>query len=85
MLVTIEEGSVGGFGCHVLHYLAENGLLERGLKVRTKVMPDLFVDQDKPEVMCQRAGLTAQGIVDTVCDAIQLDRPTAREARGNAR
>jgi 1-deoxy-D-xylulose-5-phosphate synthase len=85
VLVTIEEGSVGGFGSHVLHYLAENGLLERGLKVRTKVMPDLFVDQDKPEVMCQRAGLTAQGIVDTVCDAIQLDRPTAREARGNAR
>src|SRR4051812_34033066 len=53
VLVTIEEGSVGGFGSHVLHYLAENGLLDRGLKVRSKVMPDVFVDQDKPEVMYQ--------------------------------
>lgn len=83
VLVTVEEGSVGGFGSHVLHYLAENGLLDRGLKVRTKVMPDTFVDQDKPEVMNQRAGLAAQGIVDTVCGALQLD--IARPARGRAR
>lgn len=83
VLVTVEEGSVGGFGSHVLHYLAENGLLDRGLKVRTKVMPDTFVDQDKPEVMNQRAGLAAQGIVETVCGALQLD--IARPARGRAR
>ncbi|MET0408576.1 MAG: 1-deoxy-D-xylulose-5-phosphate synthase [Hyphomicrobium sp.] len=82
VLVTIEEGSVGGFGSHVLHYLAENGLLDRGLKVRSKVMPDVFVDQDKPEVMNQRAGLSAQGIVETVCDALRLDQ--ARTARGRA-
>ncbi|MBN9246403.1 MAG: 1-deoxy-D-xylulose-5-phosphate synthase, partial [Hyphomicrobium sp.] len=82
VLVTIEEGSVGGFGSHVLHYLAENGLLERGLKVRTKVMPDVFVDQDKPEVMYQRAGLSAQGIVETVCEALQLNKPAV--ARGRA-
>jgi 1-deoxy-D-xylulose-5-phosphate synthase len=82
VLITIEEGSVGGFGSHVLHYLAENGLLDRGLKVRAKVMPDVFVDQDKPEVMCQRAGLSAQGIVETVCDALQMDKATA--ARGRA-
>jgi 1-deoxy-D-xylulose-5-phosphate synthase len=84
VLVTIEEGSVGGFGSHVLHYLAENGLLDRGLKVRSKVMPDVFVDQDKPEVMNQRAGLSAQGIVETVCKAIQLDMPVAKSARGHA-
>ncbi|WP_045835312.1 1-deoxy-D-xylulose-5-phosphate synthase [Hyphomicrobium sp. 99] len=82
VLVTIEEGSVGGFGSHVLHYLAENGLLDRGLKVRSKVMPDAFVDQDKPEVMYQRAGLSAQGIVETVCNALQLNKPTV--ARGRA-
>ena len=82
VLVTIEEGSVGGFGSHVLHYLAENGLLERGLKVRCKVMPDVFVDQDKPEVMYQRAGLSAQGIVETVCEALQLNKPAV--ARGRA-
>ncbi len=82
VLVTVEEGSIGGFGSHVLHYLAENGLLERGLKVRTKVMPDVFVDQDKPEAMYQRAGLSAQGIVETVCDALQMDKAPA--ARGRA-
>ena len=79
VLVTVEEGSVGGFGSHVLHYLAENGLLDRGLKVRSKVMPDIFVDQDKPEAMYQRAGLSAPGIVETVCDALQLNKlPNAR-------
>ena len=82
VLVTIEEGSIGGFGSHVLHFLAENGLLDRGLKVRSMVMPDLFVDQDKPEVMYQRAGLSAQGIVDTVRNALQLNKPTV--ARGRA-
>ncbi|CAA2142293.1 1-deoxy-D-xylulose-5-phosphate synthase [Hyphomicrobium sp. ghe19] len=82
VLVTIEEGSVGGFGSHVLHYLAENGLLDRGLKVRSKVMPDVFVDQDKPEVMYQRAGLSAQGIVETVCDALQMNK--AKAVRGRA-
>jgi 1-deoxy-D-xylulose-5-phosphate synthase len=81
VLVTIEEGSVGGFGSHVLHYLAENGLLDRGLKVRSKVMPDVFVDQDKPEVMYQRAGLSAQGIVETVCDALQMNKATAVRGR----
>ncbi|WP_414463844.1 1-deoxy-D-xylulose-5-phosphate synthase [Hyphomicrobium sp. DY-1] len=85
VLITIEEGSIGGFGSHVLHYLAENGLLDRGLRVRSKVMPDEFVDQDKPEVMNQRAGLCAQGIVETVCDAIQLERaPSKTAARGHA-
>jgi 1-deoxy-D-xylulose-5-phosphate synthase len=73
VLVTIEEGSIGGFGSHVLHYLAANGLLDHGLKVRTKVMPDAFIDQDKPEAMYQRAGLAATGIVETVCDALQIN------------
>jgi 1-deoxy-D-xylulose-5-phosphate synthase len=82
VLVTIEEGSIGGFGSHVLQYLADNGLLEHGLKVRAKVMPDCFVDQDKPEAMYQKAGLSAGGIVETVRNALQLDKATsAREHR----
>jgi len=85
VLVTIEEGSVGGFGSHVLHYLAENGLLDHGLKVRAKVMPDIFVDQDKPETMYQHAGLTAPGIVETVCDALQLNKLGDARGRGRVR
>jgi 1-deoxy-D-xylulose-5-phosphate synthase len=66
VLVTVEEGSVGGFGSHVLQYLASTGLLDRGLKVRPMVLPDVFIDHDKPEKMYETAGLHAQGIVATV-------------------
>ncbi len=79
VLVTIEEGSIGGFGSHVLQYLSDNGLLDHGLKVRSKVMPDCFVDQDKPEVMCQKAGLSASGIVETVRSALQLDKAASAQ------
>ena len=57
VLVTVEEGAVGGFGSHVLQFLATSGLLDRGLKVRTLVLPDIFIDQDKPERMYEIAGL----------------------------
>ena len=70
MLITIEEGSVGGFGSHVLKFLSDEGLLEGGLKVRTIVLPDVFIDQDKPEAMYAQAGLDADGIVKTVFAAL---------------
>ena len=70
VLVTIEEGSVGGFGSHVLHYLATAGHLDRGLKVRPLVLPDEFLDHDKPDRMYERAGLNAAAIVRTVLAAI---------------
>lgn len=70
VLVTVEEGSIGGFGSQVLHALAEDGLLDRGLKVRAKVLPDEFMDQDKPDAMIARAGLDARGIVATVVAAL---------------
>ena len=73
VLVTIEEGSVGGFGSYVLHYLSDEGLLDRGLKVRTKVLPDTFIDHGKPEVMYEAAGLAADGIVATVFKAVGRD------------
>jgi 1-deoxy-D-xylulose-5-phosphate synthase len=63
VLITIEEGAIGGFGSHVLTFLAEEGLLDRGLKVRTMVLPDAFIDQDKPEKMYEQAGLDRNGIV----------------------
>ncbi|HEX4740034.1 MAG TPA: 1-deoxy-D-xylulose-5-phosphate synthase [Caulobacteraceae bacterium] len=73
-LVTVEEGSIGGFGAFVLHALAEHGALDRGLKVRTLTLPDIFQDQDKPEAMYALAGLDAEGIVRGALDALGPDR-----------
>ena len=63
VLITIEEGSIGGFGSQVLSLLAESGALDAGLKVRTMTLPDVFQDQDKPERLYAAAGLDAAGIV----------------------
>jgi 1-deoxy-D-xylulose-5-phosphate synthase len=73
-LITIEEGSIGGFGAFVLHLLADRGMLDRGLKVRTMVLPDIFQDHDKPEVMYAKAGLDAEGIVKTTLNALDSSR-----------
>jgi len=63
VLLTIEEGAVGGFGAHVSQFLANAGKLDRGLKLRVLTLPDVFIDQDKPAKMYERAGLDAAGIV----------------------
>jgi 1-deoxy-D-xylulose-5-phosphate synthase len=70
VLVTVEEGAIGGFGSHVLHYLAGASILDRGIKVRTLVLPDVFIDHDKPEKMYEKAGLNAGQIVATVLAAL---------------
>ncbi|MBY0224892.1 MAG: 1-deoxy-D-xylulose-5-phosphate synthase [Hyphomicrobium sp.] len=70
VLITLEEGSVGGFGSHVLEFLSREGLLDHGLKVRTMTLPDSFIDHDKPEVMYAQAGLDAAGIVTKVFSAL---------------
>ncbi len=70
ILVTVEEGSVGGFGAHVLHLLARCGALDGGLKVRTLTLPDTYQEHDKPEAMYAAAGLDAAGIVRTVEGAL---------------
>ncbi len=80
--MTVEEGSVGGFGSHVLQFLADSGLLDRGLKVRTMVLPDMFIEHDKPDAMYEQAGLTAAGIVTTVLGA--LGRETLDDAASRA-
>lgn len=74
VLITIEEGSVGGFGSYVLRYLAESGRLDRGLKVRMLVLPDIFIDHDTPQKMYSRAGLQADNIVDCVFSALGRDQ-----------
>ncbi|WP_339761072.1 1-deoxy-D-xylulose-5-phosphate synthase [uncultured Hoeflea sp.] len=73
VLVTIEEGSVGGFGSHVLQFLANDGLLDGGLRVRSLVMPDIFMDHASPDAMYARAGLDRKGIVDTVFKALKAE------------
>ncbi|PST26333.1 1-deoxy-D-xylulose-5-phosphate synthase [Mesorhizobium plurifarium] len=70
VLITIEEGAVGGFASHVLQFLAEEGLIDGGLKVRPMVMPDIWMEQAKPEAMYARAGLDRAGIVSTVFKAL---------------
>ncbi len=74
VLVTIEEGAIGGFGSFVLHHLASAGLLDRGLKVRSMVLPDEFYEHGKPEAMYEAAGLNASGIVETVFAALGRER-----------
>jgi 1-deoxy-D-xylulose-5-phosphate synthase len=70
VLITVEEGSIGGFGSHVLNYLARAGLIDAGLKVRPMALPDVFIDHDKPELQYQQAGLTAKHIVATALEAV---------------
>jgi len=70
VLVTIEEGSIGGFGSHVMQFLSLEGLLDGQLKLRSMVLPDAFIDQDKPDAMYAKAGLDAQGIVAMVFAAL---------------
>ena len=81
VLVTVEEGSSGGFGSEVLRLLSDAGVLDgrRALKVRTMVLPDVFIDHDKPERMYARAGLDAKGIVARVMQAMGAEQGVAVE------
>jgi 1-deoxy-D-xylulose-5-phosphate synthase len=73
VLITVEEGSIGGFSAQVFHALAEHGALDRGLKVRAMVLPDAFLDHDTPDAMYARAGLDAKGIVKKAFEALGKD------------
>jgi 1-deoxy-D-xylulose-5-phosphate synthase len=81
VLVTIEEGAIGGFGSHVLTFMANDGLLEKGLKVRTLMMPDIFMDQHKPEVQYEMAKLTAADIVESIMTALGREDELSQPAR----
>ena len=69
-IITIEEGSIGGFGSHVAKFISEKNLLDKGLKFRSMILPDKFIDQDKPELMYKLAGLDSQTIEEKVMDLL---------------
>jgi len=69
-IITIEEGSVGGFGSHVSQFLSDKNLLDNNLKFRSMILPDKFIDHNKPELMYKEAGLDAEAIVSKVFDIL---------------
>ena len=70
VLITIEEGSIGGFGSHIFQMLSERGIFDRGLKIRSMILPDQFIDHDTPENMYKAAGLDAQAIEQKALDTL---------------
>ena len=70
VVITIEEGAIGGFGSHVLHHLAMSGMLDHGLKIRSMVLPDIFLDHDAPQAQYDAAGLNARHIVSMALSAL---------------
>ena len=70
VLITVEEGSIGGFGSHVVHYLATVGALDSGLKIRPMCLPDKFQEHNKPQLQYDEAGLNAANIVETAVNAL---------------
>ena len=84
VIVTVEEGSIGGLGAHVLTFASDTGLTDNGLKVRTLRLPDIFIDHDDPMKQYDEAGLNAPQIVDTVLKALKHNSTgveTTEEAR----
>ena len=72
-IITIEEGSIGGFGSHVQQFLFEQGVFDKGFKFRSMVLPDVFIDQSSPEDMYHQAGLNASHIEDMVLSLLGLE------------
>ncbi|MEZ5692543.1 MAG: 1-deoxy-D-xylulose-5-phosphate synthase [Altererythrobacter sp.] len=81
VVVTVEEGAIGGLGAHVLTFASDEGLTDGGLKVRTMRLPDIFQDQDDPAKQYDEAGLNAPQIVDTVLKALRHNSAGVEEAR----
>ena len=84
VLITIEEGSVGGFGSFVAHFLANSGHFDKGLRFRSMVLPDIFQDQDKPETQYVQAGLKKADIVTTALLALGEDEAAATVRRSRS-
>ncbi len=78
-LITVEEGAVGGFGAFVLHYLASEGALDNGLKIRTLTLPDIFQDHDSQSAQYAEAGLDAAGITLAALQALGLEAVTSKK------
>ena len=80
VLITVEEGAIGGFGTHVIQALADHGALDKGVRVRSMVLPDIFIDQDSPAKMYEQAGLDAKAIVAKVFEALGKGAPSSKLA-----
>ena len=80
MLITVEEGAIGGFGSHVAQLLAENGVFDAGLKFRSMILPDTFIDHASPAQMYETAAMTAEHIEAKVLGLIGLAQVGARRA-----
>ena len=70
VLISIEEGSVGGFGSHVMQFLSDRGIFYKGLKFRSMILPDVFIDQDSPEKMYEKAGLDSLSIANKIQETL---------------
>ena len=81
VLITVEEGAVGGFAAHVMQFLATHGFMDRGIKIRPMVLPDRFIDQDTPEKMYEAAGLDANAIAAMALGALGRDRESGKIGR----
>ena len=81
VLVTVEEGSIGGFASQTMHFLSREGLLESGIKLRPLCLPDLFIDHGKPDNQYQMAGLDAESIVNTALQALGYNEASASSQR----
>ena len=71
LLLTIEEGSIGGFGSHVMKLLSDRGIFDKGLKFRSMFLPDVFIDQDTPEKMYEKAELNHSSIVQKIEESLK--------------
>ena len=81
VLITLEEGAAGGFAAHVMQFMALDGLLDNGVKFRPMTLPDIFIDQDKPELQYDLAGLNAKHIVATALNALGRSKEASEAAR----
>jgi len=71
VVITIEEGAIGGFGSHVMQLLSDRGVFDKGLKFRSMFLPDIFLDQDSPDKMYETAGLNAKSIAEKIEDTLK--------------
>ena len=83
VVVTIEEGSIGGFGSHVSQLLSNRGVFDKGLKFRSMILPDLFLDQDSPEIMYKKAGLDCLSIVNKIENVLKSNVILAKNISKN--
>jgi len=83
-LFTIEEGSIGGFGSHVAQLLSDRGVFDKGLKFRSMILPDIFIDQDSPENMYKKAGLDYLSIINKVEDVLKSNIVLAQNKNKNS-